>query len=205
MCSLSSEDSLLLTSALRRPKSPPSETTLLPSLPSTPKIRPESERRNKKKKSADISKPSTNSGGNSKSAAASVRSTLSFPKGSASSNSSDSEDDDDEYDLVPTISNHIRWHERPQRPRQRLMPSFTKKCLDYDSCPSTSGCSPEKLWRKDDVNNSSSSNSLILQQQGTNLIKKLFFPWTCVGEFWLNKKYAVHAIKKIEKLLPCSA
>ena len=50
----------------------------------------------------------------------------------------DDADTSDEDLLIPasaSASKNIRWQDRQQRPRSRLMPSFTKKSLEFHNCP----------------------------------------------------------------------
>ena len=52
---------------------------------------------------------------------------------------STSEDEDDLISVASTASRSIRWSDNnrpPRRPKSRLMPSFTKKSLEFHTCPS---------------------------------------------------------------------
>ena len=50
------------------------------------------------------------------------------------------DDDDDLVSVASAASRSIRWSDTnprpPRRPKSRLMPSFTKKSLEFHTCPS---------------------------------------------------------------------
>lgn len=53
----------------------------------------------------------------------------------SATNDETSEDTDEE--LLPSVKTAIKWSNAGSKPKAKLMPSFTKKSLEFDSCPET--------------------------------------------------------------------